>query len=41
MTPFPQWLAFAGGTTLGNSLMGLLILASTAAYIVWLMKRKL
>ncbi len=36
----PGFLAFAGGSV-GVILIGFLILASTVAYIIWLIKRKL
>ena len=34
-------LAFAGGTSLGNCILGVVIIVSGLAYIVWLVKRKL
>jgi hypothetical protein len=38
MQPF---LAFAGGTSLGNCILGVVIVVSGIAYIIWLVKRKL
>lgn len=33
--------AFAGGTSLGNCIVGGVILVATLVYIIWLVKRKL